>query len=263
MSSAGAGADGAREPVSERAQWMAAGLAHDLNNALTCVFADMEVLAEGLGAARHASRAGAAAGGVDLSLLLERCAQWAKEIRENLDAAGRYSRELQSVLRPGAQPDLRGRSAEVAAAIHRSLRASAADLRGTQVTVFVEPVLVGVAEDVIVRILSNLLRNAAQALAQEELVPGAPGQIDRRVEVRTSVGETLVTCDVRDNGPGVPAEVLPHLFEASTTTKSWQDGSGVGLASSRALARAAGGDLVLVETGPRGTTFRLALPRIA
>jgi C4-dicarboxylate-specific signal transduction histidine kinase len=238
---------------------MSAGLAHDLNNALTCVFADMEVLSEGLGAARHASRAGAADGDIDLSLLLERCAQWAKEIRENLDAAGRYSRELQSVLRSGAQPDPRVPSAELAAAIHRSLRASAADLRGTQVTVFVEPVLVGVGEDVVVRILLNLLRNAAQAFAQEELSRGARSQ----VEVRTSVGETTVTCDVRDNGPGVPAEILPHLFEASTTTKSWQDGSGVGLASSRALARAAGGDMALVETGPRGTTFRLALPRIA
>jgi signal transduction histidine kinase len=237
---------------------MAAGLAHDLNNALTCVFADMEVLSEGLGAARHASRAGAAGGGVDLSLLLERCAQWAKEIRENLDAAGRYSRELQSVLRLGAAADPRARCAELAAAIHRSLRASAADLRGSEVTVFVEPVLVGVVEDVIVRILSNLLRNAAQALAQAEIAQG-----DRRVEVRTSVGEATITCDVRDNGPGVPAEVLPHLFEASTTTKSWQDGSGVGLASSRALARAAGGDLLLVETGPGGTTFRLTLPRIA
>lgn len=263
MTSAGARADGAREPVTERARWMAAGLAHDLNNALTCVFADMEVLSEGLGAARHASRAGAADGAIDLSLLLERCAQWAKEIRENLDAAGRYSRELQSVLRSGAQPDPRVSSAELAAAIHRSLRASAADLRGTQVTVFVEPVLVGVGEDVIVRILSNLLRNAAQAFAQDERSRGALDQVNHRVEVRTSVGETTIMCEVRDNGPGVPAEILPHLFEASTTTKSWQDGSCAGLASSRALARSAGGDLVLVETGPRGTTFRLALPRIA
>jgi C4-dicarboxylate-specific signal transduction histidine kinase len=219
------------------------------------VIADMEVLAGGLGAARHASRAGAAQGGIELSLLIERCNQWAKEIRENLDAAGRYGRELQSVLQPGAKPPPQVPSAELAAAIHRSLRAGAADLRGTQVTVFVEPVLVGAAEDVIVRILHNLLRNAVQAFPR--------GEADRRVEVRTFVGETVVTCDVRDNGPGVPAQILPHLFEASTTTKTWQDGSGVGLASSRALARAAGGDLVLVETDARGTTFRLALPRIA
>ena len=64
---------------------------------------------------------------------------------------------------------------------------------------------------------------------------------------------------VVDTGPGLPAKAKDNLFKpfAGSTRR---DGTGLGLALSRDLARAMGGDLELGETGPSGTRFVLFLP---
>jgi signal transduction histidine kinase len=73
------------------------------------------------------------------------------------------------------------------------------------------------------------------------------------------IGRTGDTCFVRviDNGPGVAEEIRPRLFEPFVTGRS--NGVGIGLALSRRIARAHGGDLRLVDN-PRGTCFELTLP---
>lgn len=63
---------------------------------------------------------------------------------------------------------------------------------------------------------------------------------------------------VIDEGPGIPASLVPYLFQPGSTGKV--GGSGLGLALSRQLARAAGAVLDLESTGPEGTVFRLVLP---
>lgn len=63
---------------------------------------------------------------------------------------------------------------------------------------------------------------------------------------------------VLDEGPGIPVALVPHLFQPGSTGKA--GGSGLGLALSRQLARAAGAVLELESTGPGGTVFRLVLP---
>ena len=63
---------------------------------------------------------------------------------------------------------------------------------------------------------------------------------------------------VEDDGPGVPREARDRLFEPFFTTKP--GGTGLGLAVSRTLARAHGGDLRLVD-GEAGARFELLLPR--
>ena len=62
--------------------------------------------------------------------------------------------------------------------------------------------------------------------------------------------------DFADTGPGLPDRARQSLFKPFTTS-SRRDGTGLGLALSRDLARAMGGDLVLVSSGPDGTVFRL------
>ena len=94
------------------------------------------------------------------------------------------------------------------------------------------------------RICANLIRNAAEAMNGE-------GQV--------SVGYDGAVLSIVDNGPGLPEKARNNLFKpfAGTTRR---DGTGLGLALSRDLARAMGGDLELDQTGPEGTRFVLHMP---
>jgi C4-dicarboxylate-specific signal transduction histidine kinase len=84
-------------------------------------------------------------------------------------------------------------------------------------------------------VLHNMLSNAIDAVSQ------ACGR-ERRIEMRTAWTRDGVTVSLEDSGPGVSADVAHKLFEPFVTTKA--DGMGLGLAISRSLLRARGGDLV-------------------
>src|SRR5262249_9155375 len=64
-----------------------------------------------------------------------------------------------------------------------------------------------------------------------------------------------------DNGPGIAAEVLPHVFEPFFTTKSRTSGSGLGLSICRDIVTRLGGDIRAISELGAGTTMRVALPR--
>ena len=104
------------------------------------------------------------------------------------------------------------------------------------------------------RILANLLRNAREAIEHEEGRRRA-GRVE--IALVQSGGQSLVR--VRDNGPGVPERVQERLFQPFGGSGR-PGGVGLGLAIARELAQGHGGDLVLAETGPKGSTFELRLP---
>ena len=70
---------------------------------------------------------------------------------------------------------------------------------------------------------------------------------------------THVVIDVQDNGTGIPADVLPQVFEPHFSTRT--SGSGLGLAISRRLIEGWGGTIGLTSTPGGGTTVRLTLRR--
>ena len=109
-------------------------------------------------------------------------------------------------------------------------------------------------EDRTRQILLNLLANALKFTA-----PG--GTIS--LEVGTTV--TDVSVAVRDTGIGVPADKMERIFEpfvqAGRALRASDQGVGLGLAISRQLARAMGGDLRVASDVGRGSTFTLTLPR--
>jgi PAS domain S-box-containing protein len=102
------------------------------------------------------------------------------------------------------------------------------------------------------QVLSNLIINAHQAM------PGG-GVVSLRA-YNTDVGSEGgpdVRVEVRDRGSGIPAAVLPKIFDPYFTTKP--QGSGLGLATSYSIVRNHGGQL-LVDTSPEGTCFTIRLP---
>ncbi|MGJ4915432.1 sensor histidine kinase [Bradyrhizobium sp. SZCCHNR1015] len=107
--------------------------------------------------------------------------------------------------------------------------------------------------DQLFRVLLNLVRNAAQAL--DSLAADA-GVRQIRITGRREGGVAIL--EVSDTGPGVPAKVREHLFEAFRGAGR-PGGSGLGLAIAAELVRAHDGDIQLVE-GTLGATFRITIP---
>src|SRR6059036_1336719 len=97
------------------------------------------------------------------------------------------------------------------------------------------------------RALSNLLRNAAEAM-------GGRGAIEVRV---TGDGRGMAIT-IADHGPGIPQEMRQRVFEPYFTTK--RDGTGLGLALVRQTLEAHGGTITAGETPGGGATFSIVLP---
>ena len=95
----------------------------------------------------------------------------------------------------------------------------------------------------------NLLTNAFQAM---------PNGGRLRCSSRLRSQDHFLELRVTDTGPGVAAEVSPHLFEPFVTTRS--DGTGLGLALCREIIQGHGGRIELENTGTTGTTFLVLLP---
>jgi signal transduction histidine kinase len=100
------------------------------------------------------------------------------------------------------------------------------------------------------RIVLNLLRNAVDALSERD---GA------RIELLGERHGRAVSFSVADNGSGIPVPMHAKLFQPFARAAR-AGGSGLGLAIARDLARAHGGDITLMSTGPEGTRFRIDIP---
>jgi signal transduction histidine kinase len=103
------------------------------------------------------------------------------------------------------------------------------------------------------RVVTNLVRNAAQAMRQEGI-----GQ--KQVIVRAARFETRCEIEVIDHGRGVPETLRERLFEPFVSAAPEAGGTGLGLAISRELTRSMGGELELMRTGAEGSTFKITLP---
>ncbi|WP_374306419.1 nitrogen regulation protein NR(II) [Methylocella sp.] len=116
--------------------------------------------------------------------------------------------------------------------------------------------------DQLVQLFLNLIKNAAEAIGDD-----AEGDIELSTAFRPGVRMQApgskapvslpLECCVRDNGSGVPAEVMPYLFDPFITTKA--SGSGLGLALVAKIVGDHGG-VIECDSAPRRTTFRVLMP---
>ena len=135
--------------------------------------------------------------------------------------------ELLAEMQAAIEPQLDEQARLSVAPVHESLRVSA-------------------NKEALKGALLNLVTNAIQAC-----------DACARVAVAADFDDESVTLTVSDNGPGIPAEILPRVFEPFFTTRP--QGTGLGLAVVKTVATAHGGS-VAVDSSAAGTKFSLRLP---
>ena len=116
-----------------------------------------------------------------------------------------------------------------------------------------EPVELRFDHERVVQLLTNLVGNALK------FTPHGGG-----VEVELQETQDGAVLEVRDDGPGIPADELPRIFErfyrGTNTGEARASGSGLGLAIVRSIVELHGGEIDVASRVGEGTTFRISLP---
>jgi two-component system NtrC family sensor kinase len=102
------------------------------------------------------------------------------------------------------------------------------------------------------QVLTNVLLNARDAVTEHGNIWIDAEECGERVLLR-----------VRDDGKGVPADLLERIFEPLVTSKRGQGGTGLGLAITRRILHASEGEISVVSTPGGGAEFTITLPRVA
>ena len=101
------------------------------------------------------------------------------------------------------------------------------------------------------QVWTNLIDNAVDAIRE-----GGGGT----VTIRARVDNDSVIVEVEDDGPGIPPDVVPRVFDSFFTTKAPGKGTGLGLDISYGIVVHRHGGEITVDTEPGRTTFRVAIP---
>jgi two-component system NtrC family sensor kinase len=211
-----------------------AGVAHELNNPLASVVGFADFLGEIPDVPSHLRE--------PLAVIREE-AERASGIVRNLLS---FARKQDHQRGPADLGDLLGATM---ALLRNPLMASRVEAR-----LDIEPGLPPIVLDAnrIQQVFVNLVTNAAQAIASTRR-PGTIVVSARRFHDGIAV-------DVRDDGPGMDADVARHVFDAFFTTKRDSDGTGLGLPISQGIIREHGGRITLSTEPGAGATFTVYLP---
>jgi len=106
----------------------------------------------------------------------------------------------------------------------------------------------------LVQVFVNLLRNALIA------VPAGHGEIAVRAQAAELNGRDAVRITVEDNGPGIPPEILPEVFDAFVSDRLDAKGTGLGLTVAQGIVHQHGGEIRAYNREQGGAALEVVLP---
>ncbi len=214
---------------------LAAGVAHQLNNPLAGITLYANLLAEEYDLPPEAHQ--------DLKRILDNAQRCRDTIKELLQFARQTKREM--------------RPTDLNQALSRTmfLLENQSQFQNVQVKLDLDPDLPRVPADIqqLNHVFMNIILNAAEAMEGRG-----------RIEVRTRKfpGGRGVLVEISDTGPGIPPEVLPHVFEPFYTTKEEGEGTGLGLSVAFGIVQNHHGSIEVFSPPGQGTMFVIKLPSI-
>lgn len=225
---------------------MAAGIAHEIRNPLAAIQLYIEMIRDDVAAEQAEVPTERLAGALDHG---EKIADAVRGLSAIVNDVLSFSRTIAPV----------PRRLDAAAVLERAVDAQrpVLDTAGVQVLISagsdVGPASVFADPDLLHRVLLNLVRNAAEALA--EPVEGAPAS--RSPVLTLSAADGAVT--VADNGPGIDAQTIERIFNPFFTTRG--SGTGLGLAIVHRIVDAHGGSIAVRNADAGGAVFTLQFPQ--
>ena len=222
---------------------LAAGVAHEINNPLAYVMANLNVAIEEV----HALSGGSPSG---------RIKELEEMVGDALEGATRVAKIVRS-LKTFSRSDHEQRAVvDIHPTLELAINMAFNEIRhrARLVKDFGVTPLIEADEARLGQVFINLLVNAAQAIPEGN----AQGN---EVRITTSTDPTgNLVVEVRDTGPGIPLEIRGRLYQPFFTTKPVGVGTGLGLSVCHNIVTSMGGDLSVLSELGKGATFRVVLP---
>jgi signal transduction histidine kinase/CheY-like chemotaxis protein len=223
---------------------LAAGVAHEINNPLAYVAANLQILASELPKMLY--------GEGESRFSREELESVLNDAQEGAQRVSAIVRDLRALAR---SEDNANTPVDVLHVLASSIKMSHNEIRHrarlVQSYAEVPPVVANASR--LGQVFLNLLVNAAHAIED--------GHADaNEVRVRVRADDSRVYVEIEDTGVGIPASVLPRIFDPFFTTKPAGIGVGLGLSICDRIVEAFGGTISVTSKLGFGSTFRVALP---
>jgi two-component system cell cycle sensor histidine kinase/response regulator CckA len=222
---------------------LAAGVAHEINNPLSYVLANLDLLATQLPAF---ARGTSSLSQPELQTLLDDAREGATRVRDVV-------RDLRTLSRAEDEPT---GAADLRQVLESCFKLADSEIRyrARLVTELAPAPPARGSASRLAQVFLNLLINAAHA------IPGGHAD-DHRITVRLrTASEQRVVVEIADTGVGIAPSIVGRIFEPFFTTKPTGEGTGLGLAICHGIVKSVGGDIDVESEPGRGTTFRVSLP---